>query len=534
VTRSTVQRHWVSAALVLASCAVLIFGTSATLPAATDAYDVVVVGAGPGGISAAIQAASMGSKVALVEASDWLGGQVTAAAFGTMNEGSSATRAYGVYGDFARRVTRYYEDRHKTPHTCYYSPASLCVDPVAGEHVLQSMIEPHSTIDVFLRTQVAAVTKQGSAVTGVVTSTGRRFRANVVIDATELGDVLPLAGAEYRLGTGTSSAPDASSCISDFTYTAIIKRYPGGTPKDLRLAHAPPGYSEQVARSFGSYVQAHGSSVDQGLHLPLNFSSFVAYRGLPDTSSTSDAISRSTINLPNDVHTTTRFVDDTTFRAKTICAAKLRTLQFLYYVQHDLGHKDWSIANDTGFDRDKDAVAHRHCEMLNGFETIERYFPAEPIVREGRRVVGVETLTGRDIERNPTMHIAAREFDDSIAVGYFLSDLHGCGTANSLETRLDPVSLLSAPRTMGPFEVPLGALVPAHTDGLLVAEGSVSASRIAASAVRQQPVAFSIGQAAGALASLAAKAHVAPRAVSASHVRQVLSSAHAQIDVVVR
>jgi hypothetical protein len=87
---------------------------------------------------------------------------------------------------------------------------------------------------------------------------------------------------------------------------------------------------------------------------------------------------------------------------------------------------------------------------------------------------------------------------------------------------------------MGPFEVPLGALVPAHTDGLIVAEGSISASRIAASAARQQPVAFSIGQAAGALAAIAAKAHVVPRAVSAAHVRQVLGAAHAQIDVVPR
>src|SRR5690349_12016338 len=163
------KRQRVSAALVIASCAVLNFSTIRPCTSAVDAFDVVVVGAGPGGISAAIQAASMGSKVALVESSDWIGGQITAAAFGTMNEGSSAARAYGIYGDFARRVTRYYEDRNVTPHTCYYSPSSLCVDPVAGEHVLQAMIEPHSSIELFLRTQITAVTKAGSTVTGVVT-----------------------------------------------------------------------------------------------------------------------------------------------------------------------------------------------------------------------------------------------------------------------------------------------------------------------------------------------------------------------------
>ena len=39
-----------------------------------NAYDVVIVGAGTGGFSAAIQAARMGMRVALLEETDWVGG----------------------------------------------------------------------------------------------------------------------------------------------------------------------------------------------------------------------------------------------------------------------------------------------------------------------------------------------------------------------------------------------------------------------------------------------------------------------------
>ena len=40
--------------------------------------DVLVVGGGLGGVSAALAAASLGVSVMLVESSNWLGGQLTA------------------------------------------------------------------------------------------------------------------------------------------------------------------------------------------------------------------------------------------------------------------------------------------------------------------------------------------------------------------------------------------------------------------------------------------------------------------------
>ena len=55
-------------------------------PSNSRSYDVVIAGAGTGGFSAAIQAARLGAKVALIEETDWIGGQMAAAGVSTMDE----------------------------------------------------------------------------------------------------------------------------------------------------------------------------------------------------------------------------------------------------------------------------------------------------------------------------------------------------------------------------------------------------------------------------------------------------------------
>ena len=65
-------------------------------------YDVVVAGGGFGGIAAAIQAARLGASVLVVEPSDWIGGQATAAGVSTMDD-LSRLRS-GLYLEFLSKV----------------------------------------------------------------------------------------------------------------------------------------------------------------------------------------------------------------------------------------------------------------------------------------------------------------------------------------------------------------------------------------------------------------------------------------------
>jgi NADPH-dependent 2,4-dienoyl-CoA reductase/sulfur reductase-like enzyme len=67
-------------------------------------YDIVIAGAGTGGTAAALSAARMGADVALLEETDWIGGQPSAAAVSTMDEGSSPIPPSGIYREFLARI----------------------------------------------------------------------------------------------------------------------------------------------------------------------------------------------------------------------------------------------------------------------------------------------------------------------------------------------------------------------------------------------------------------------------------------------
>ncbi len=80
---------------------------------------------------------------------------------------------------------------------------------------------------------------------------------------------------------------------------------------------------------------------------------------------------------------------------------------------------------------------------------------------------------------------------------------------------------------MPSFSVPLGALIPATVDGLLVADKAISVSNVANGTTRLQPVVLLTGQAAGALAALAARQGREPRAVPVRAVQRALLEAGA-------
>ncbi|HSX08186.1 MAG TPA: FAD-dependent oxidoreductase [Candidatus Saccharimonadales bacterium] len=504
-------------------------------------YDVIVVGAGPGGVAASIQAARMGAHVILLEPTDWIGGQMTAAGVGTMDEGDDTqARKSGLYHEFTQQVSSFYSAKNKSTGTCYYFAGALCVDPQVGQSVLKTMLADESShLQVLTNTPVTSVLKQGNVVDGVIAG-GKTYHAQVVIDADEYGDVLAQAGAAYRLGNGTSDSPNQNACIQDITYAAIMKYYPNGVPTDLQFTQAPPGYTPGVQKHFAAIVANSGHDYAVDPHYPNSFPSYLAWRGLPDLSNPKDytwkqeaSITRTTLNLGNDYPIVgtlgTALVTDAETRSKSACEAKQLTLDFAYYIQHDLGQKNWSLANDEGYDTPYNQ-AHT-CTNLQGFEAFEDQMPLEPYVREGRRLIGIETLTGQQLTKRPwTSPSQVLRYPNSIAVGYYPLDVHGCNSASELEPSLDADVNLKTPHK-GAFEIPLGVLIPQSVDGLLAAEKNISASRAAEGAIREQPISMDIGQAAGALAALAAREHTQPRHIAAAQVQQALKAANAIISI---
>lgn len=498
-------------------------------------YDIVIAGAGTGGVAAAIQAARLGANVALLEESDWIGGQMTAAGVGTMDEGvgPESTPPSGFYAEYLDRIRNFYHAHGKSISTCYWNTVSHCFDPRIARQILEEMIADtnsgkanptHAHIDLYLRDRVVSVIATASTVTGVVTSQHQNFASKVLIDATEYGDVLPLTPARYRIGHSMGE-DQHNSCIQAITWTAVIKKYPNGVPPELQMRNPPPDY-EKWAPQFRRSMDANGNHANR--NLPVAMDVYAGYRGLPDLSNPTNytgvddrEITRTSMNWFNDLEVTTD-LSDRTKREQISCQAKLKTLANLYYIQHEMGEKQWSVADDEGLDTAYNE-ANSCPEIPAEYKALEHNLSQIPYVRESIRLVGEYTLTGGDIRRESEWSKSVRGFTDAVAVGDYPNDLHGCNKSPDLfESELEHITDLPTAWRFGPFQVPIRSLIPEKVDGLLAAEKNISQSRIANGATRLQPITMLTGEAAGALAALAVLHGQQPRNVSSDEVQSIL------------
>ncbi len=486
-----------------------------------SSYSVVVAGAGTGGISAAIQAARMGSNVLLTEETDLLGGQIGAAAVTSTDIGSWKWNS-GLSEEYITKVKEYYAQKGLSPGTCYFMPNTVCPEPHVARKILGDMVKNEPNITLAYNTKITKVNKDGSQITGVELNNQTTISTRLVIDATEYGDILPLAQADYRYGNATNTSPNPNACIQDITYLAVVKKYPTGVPEELKIKTPPPGYDASTRQKFASIVTRNGSESFNGQY-PYSVSLHNAYRGMPNSSSTSSDITKTGINWANDfaIPNAQSYLEDPIARKNANCNAKLHTLQFIYYLQTELGLSDWSVATEEGYDTPynrSQACSNIPAEL----KALEYNLPVIPYVREARRMIGLTTLTAKDIYRTGNPKRAIRIIPTSIAVGDYHTDLHNCNTDNTLETIFENKSDNSG---TGPFQIPIESLISNNIDGLIAAEKNISVSRLVNGAARLQPITMATGQAAGALAALSAANQIKPRDVNPVAVQSVLLSA---------
>lgn len=534
----------------------ILFLCGSSIPALAAAktpteYDVVVAGGGISGISAAIQAARMGASVLVAEPSDWIGGQAMAAGVSTMDD-LSRLRS-GMYLEFISKIKDYYDSKGKPMGTCYWDPRSVAFEPSVGQRILYEMIEETRSaskkpFDIQLLSNVVKVAREGKTVTGVTVrdkNGTREIGCRVLIDATEYGDILPLAGVNYRSGNSATPFTDQEAMIQDITWVAIIRSYPRGIPSHLRPKNPLPGYKE-AKRNYESYVASSGMDF-KGVYpvsLPVNFVSHNAYRGLPDSSTpwgydgrpqNWKYITKSGVNWGNDypgkdtwkgrTGLPVQYLEDKVLRAQVEKDALIKTLHFIYYMQNELG-ENWSVADDEYEHATLPAAAEG---LPEEWQEIARRMPPIPYVRESRRIVGERTLTSLELLKNSLSYRdgqTSKEFNDAIAIGGYILDLHGADTDSDMEWDLgEKASSSAANRPRGPFQVPLSILVPQGTDGFLAAEKNLSMTRLSAGALRLQPICMMVGQAAGALAALSIQHNVPLRELPAVRVQRALLQA---------
>jgi len=484
------------------------------------AFDVVVVGGTPGGLAAALAAARLGRRVALVEYHPHLGG-MSASGLGK-SDVEHRELIGGLFLEFVRQVHRHYLERYGSGS----ADEALCregyyFEPGVAERVFEAMIAAEPGIRVFRSHRLESASCAGGRVREVAVedrTSGRvaTLEGRIFVDATYEGDLYALAGAPFRLGRESREEfgePHAGVVYFDYETLEFL---PGTTGRgDSRL----PAYTYRLCLTVdpgnSRPLEAPPPGYDPGVYLPY----------LEDLAAGRLAAPRHMVEgrgyYPEHFDTLVRALSVTELPGgKCDVNINPRPLAFPF-AEENAGYveADW---------RGREAISRRHRELCLGLlyflqqapevpeahrEIARRYslprdefvdndnFPFQLYVREARRLRGRYTLTEHDVTRLGAGRHDGRH-PDAIAVGEFPVDSFPTRKRQPGDDRVLEGYLGMLGDLTRPYQIPYRVMLPEHPDGLLVPVAA-SATHVAYSTIRMEPTWMAMGQAAGVAAHIA-------------------------------
>ncbi|MCW4040805.1 MAG: FAD-dependent oxidoreductase [Candidatus Bathyarchaeota archaeon] len=418
--------------------------------------DVVIVGGGPAGLTAALAARRLGVEVLVIEQHGCLGGLMTsgfvtkpqAPVIGGIPE-EIFDRAQTLGG--ARGNIRY---RLKDgSYTYFMSP----IDPEIMKRVVFEKLE-EARVDLLLHSLAVGCIHEKKEVKGIIieSKSGRQaVFAQLIVDTTGDADVASWAGAPYRIGRPQDHVPQpmtmmfkmsdvdlnqiadyASTNLDDFTFTYFPETEGLISDDQQQLNMIFEGFQKLQARAFES----------EGYISPRNG-----------------------FNIKTGLGAGNVFINAT--RISSGAALDV----------HDLTQAEVNVRKQvTTF------VAFLK-QYVPGFQ--DAYLSATPIeigVRETRRIIGDYTITLSDI-------LSRSQFHDVIAKGYGVIDIHEPG---GRELRFDSIE---------EYQIPFRCLLPQTVDNMVVAGRCISCDHESLGTIRTIPTCMYTGQAAGVAAALAVR-----------------------------
>jgi len=474
-----------------ASLAVLPVGSPAV--SRLEDCELLIAGGGTGGVAAAIAAARAGRRVVLLEETDWLGGQLTAQGVSALDEHEHIESCGGTrsYYQLRNAIRRHYGEPN--PGHCWVT--RLAFEPRVAVGVIERMLPPQ--VSIYRRTKTVAVTTVGDRITEVVAmglDDGRTlcFRPALVIDATELGDLLPLSGAEHVIGaetiaeTGEPQAQPAEPkphCVQSFTYTFACERRPRG---ERHVIAKPEKYEHyKAAQPYSLRIEVHAGEIYGETSGWLQYS---LYEQLPGTKGglwtyrrLVEAQNITMFNWPGNDYRDRSLLDCTPREAaQALQDAKRVSLGFLYWLQQEA--PELKLRPD----------------VMGTADGLSKH----PYIREARRIKAKKTIVEQEVSERYQRGARAATFADSVGVGWYPIDIHRSG----------PDDVGASCRTK-PFQIPLGALLPARIANLIAGAKNIGTTHITNGCYRLHPVEWNVGEAAGALAAFALRERITPAAV---------------------
>lgn len=487
--------------------------------------DVVIIGGSTGGCAAAIAVARMGKKVILTEETQWIGGQLTSQAVPPDEhrwiEQFGCTRSYREFREGVRNYyKRYFPISAKARFNPLLNPGNgdvskLCHEPRAALAVLEQMLAPYvHSGRVIVMTQYKAVGTQTKGdkvesvtVRNIALGNTITLTAPFILDATECGDLLPLAGVEYVTGaesiqmTGEPHALEKYEPLNmqSFTYCFAMDYIEGEDhtiprPKeyDFWSKYKADFWPANQLSWFGSNPitlnPVQYSLFPDGEHYSLwNYRRIIDRKNFePGTFDTDVTL----VNWPQNDYWLGSIIDVSEEKKQNnLEQAKQLSLSLLYWMQTEAPRPDGKVGY-PGLRLRRDIVG------------TEDGLAMYPYIRESRRIKAEFTVLEQHVSADIRGEVGAEPFYDTVGVGCYRIDLHPTtGSKNYLD-----ISSL-------PFQIPLGSLIPVRVDNLLPACKNLGVTHITNGCYRLHPVEWNIGEASGYLAAFCLEKKVVPRQV---------------------
>lgn len=450
--------------------------------------DILIIGGTTSGTAAAIQAARRGIQVILVSEFEWLGGMLTSAGVAAPDGNELQAWQTGIWGQFLKELERCQPGGLDNAWVSFFT-----YEPRIGAEIFERWVTELPNLQ-WIRNQIPrSVQRSGNQITGVTTDQ-YQITAKITIDATELGDLLPLADIPYRWGWDSYdfNEPSAPTELQDW-----MKRYPIQVPtwvvvlKDYGEGQTAPAIDGPTNFDLTQFEQAWENYGGE---------KFLNYGRLPGD--------RFMINWPihgNDYgEGVDRLIQSEDARIAYGLEAQRHSLAFAYWIQQKLGMR-YGLATDVFPplpDRLHPSLAlhpyHRESRRIIGLTTVRE----QDLLPQGQRTASLPfTISGMGCDR-------VEQVCTAIAIGNYANDHH----YPSGDIPLAPKSIKWGGRWTGtPFTIPYTSLIPEQIDGFLACEKNISVTHMANGATRLQPLVLNLGQATGMAAALCIEQACQPR-----------------------
>jgi len=435
-----------------------------------EQYEIVVIGGGIAGVCAAVAAARMGCKVAIVQNRSVFGGNASSEIrmhiVGANCHSSKANlRETGILEEILL------ENKHRNAYANF-----PIFDMILWETVY---LTPNLTA--YLNTNIDNVVMDGNRIQSVIghqnsTETELNLSADIFIDATGHGTVGVMAGAANRTGSeskyefGEPTAPEKANNYkmgSTIMFHAVNR---GKPVKFIKPAWAHT-YTEEDLR-FRPHVNRIAVDDENGIG---DANSPEAKGKLPEFSNMDAG------------YWWCELGGDLNDNISTCEEIRNELLKCVYGVWDHIKN-----GGDHGAENyDLDWVG-----MVPGY-------------RESRRLEGDYILNENDVRAN-------RIFDDAVAYGGWPMDVHIPGGINDLSRYPSKVYNFE-----GCYSIPYRCYYSRNIDNLMMAGRDISTSKMAFSSTRVMGTCAVGGQASGTAAALAVRHHETPRDVGLKHIHEL-------------